>query len=161
MKSHAKGEVLTGVFYINAKAPSFIDMLNVTTSRWRRCRNRGRVRAGKRWRSAWRSCSSKWRWRCAIHSKFIRCAAGRMVNRLRPHTVSFEIVVIYGQDHAQRFASREMNQRGMAKSMGRPCTAPSRHGARVNRIGHGAYGDGAGEHELPRVGDAQVACAMR
>ena len=30
MKSHAKGEVLTGVFYINAKAPSFIDMLNVT-----------------------------------------------------------------------------------------------------------------------------------
>src|ERR1039457_1561865 len=30
MESHAKGEVLTGVFYINAKAPSFIDMLNVT-----------------------------------------------------------------------------------------------------------------------------------
>ena len=30
MQSHAKGEVLTGVFYINAKAPSFIDMLNVT-----------------------------------------------------------------------------------------------------------------------------------
>jgi 2-oxoglutarate/2-oxoacid ferredoxin oxidoreductase subunit beta len=30
MKSHAKGEVLTGVFYINAKAPNFIDMLNVT-----------------------------------------------------------------------------------------------------------------------------------
>jgi 2-oxoglutarate ferredoxin oxidoreductase subunit beta len=30
MKSHAKGEVLTGVFYINSKAPSFIDMLNVT-----------------------------------------------------------------------------------------------------------------------------------
>jgi len=29
MESHAKGEVLTGVFYINAKAPSFIDMLNV------------------------------------------------------------------------------------------------------------------------------------
>src|SRR6202451_580710 len=30
MESHAKGEVLTGVFYINAKAPSFIDMLNLT-----------------------------------------------------------------------------------------------------------------------------------
>jgi 2-oxoglutarate ferredoxin oxidoreductase subunit beta len=30
MESHAKGEVLTGVFYINEKAPSFIDMLNVT-----------------------------------------------------------------------------------------------------------------------------------
>jgi 2-oxoglutarate ferredoxin oxidoreductase subunit beta len=30
MQSHVKGEVLTGVFYINAKAPSFIDMLNVT-----------------------------------------------------------------------------------------------------------------------------------
>src|SRR5271157_2869066 len=29
MESHAKGEVLTGVFYINANAPSFIDMLNV------------------------------------------------------------------------------------------------------------------------------------
>ena len=30
MESHAKGEVLTGVFYINEKAPSFIDMLNLT-----------------------------------------------------------------------------------------------------------------------------------
>src|SRR5215470_14795986 len=30
MESHANGEVLTGVFYINEKAPSFIDMLNVT-----------------------------------------------------------------------------------------------------------------------------------
>jgi 2-oxoglutarate ferredoxin oxidoreductase subunit beta len=30
MESHAEGEVLTGVFYINAKAPSFIDMLNVS-----------------------------------------------------------------------------------------------------------------------------------
>src|ERR1700690_2154117 len=30
MESHEKGEVLTGVFYINAHAPSFIDMLNVT-----------------------------------------------------------------------------------------------------------------------------------
>ncbi|MBI3644808.1 MAG: 2-oxoacid:ferredoxin oxidoreductase subunit beta [Acidobacteriales bacterium] len=30
MESHQTGEVLTGVFYINAKAPSFIDMLNVT-----------------------------------------------------------------------------------------------------------------------------------
>ncbi len=30
MESHAKGEVLTGVFYINAKSPSFIDMLNLT-----------------------------------------------------------------------------------------------------------------------------------
>src|SRR3979411_1953653 len=29
MESHAKADVLTGVFYINAKAPSFIDMLNV------------------------------------------------------------------------------------------------------------------------------------
>ncbi len=30
MQSHAQGDVLTGVFYINANAPSFIDMLNVT-----------------------------------------------------------------------------------------------------------------------------------
>jgi 2-oxoglutarate/2-oxoacid ferredoxin oxidoreductase subunit beta len=30
MASHEKGEVLTGVFYINATAPTFIDMLNVT-----------------------------------------------------------------------------------------------------------------------------------
>src|SRR5580693_9510996 len=30
MESHAKGEVLTGVFYIDANAPTFIDMLNVT-----------------------------------------------------------------------------------------------------------------------------------
>ena len=30
MEAHAKGEVLTGVFYINAKAPTFLDMLNVT-----------------------------------------------------------------------------------------------------------------------------------
>ena len=29
MKSHEEGEVLTGVFYINEKAPSFIDMLNI------------------------------------------------------------------------------------------------------------------------------------
>jgi 2-oxoglutarate/2-oxoacid ferredoxin oxidoreductase subunit beta len=29
MESHAKGEVLTGVFYIKSDAPSFIDMLNV------------------------------------------------------------------------------------------------------------------------------------
>ena len=30
MESHAKGEVLTGVFYINENAPTFIDMLNLT-----------------------------------------------------------------------------------------------------------------------------------
>src|SRR5262252_1297534 len=30
MESHEKGEVLTGVFYINAKAPSFVDLLNLT-----------------------------------------------------------------------------------------------------------------------------------
>ncbi len=30
MESHAKGEVLTGVFYINANAPSFLDLLNLT-----------------------------------------------------------------------------------------------------------------------------------
>jgi 2-oxoglutarate/2-oxoacid ferredoxin oxidoreductase subunit beta len=30
MQAHANGEVLTGVFYINAKAPTFLDMLNVT-----------------------------------------------------------------------------------------------------------------------------------
>src|SRR5256885_4857929 len=30
MEAHAKGEVLTGVFYINANAPTFIDMLNIT-----------------------------------------------------------------------------------------------------------------------------------
>jgi 2-oxoglutarate/2-oxoacid ferredoxin oxidoreductase subunit beta len=29
MESHAKGEVLTGVFYVNAEKPSFIDQLNV------------------------------------------------------------------------------------------------------------------------------------
>src|SRR6202163_1960311 len=29
MESHAKGDVLTGVFYINANAPTFTDMLNV------------------------------------------------------------------------------------------------------------------------------------
>ncbi len=29
MESHAKGDVLTGVFYINEKAPNFLDMLNV------------------------------------------------------------------------------------------------------------------------------------
>ncbi len=29
MESHQKGDVLTGVFYVNANAPSFIDMLNV------------------------------------------------------------------------------------------------------------------------------------
>jgi 2-oxoglutarate ferredoxin oxidoreductase subunit beta len=30
MQSHEKGDVLTGVFYIDEKAPNFIDMLNVT-----------------------------------------------------------------------------------------------------------------------------------
>jgi 2-oxoglutarate ferredoxin oxidoreductase subunit beta len=30
MEAHRKGEVLTGVFYIDAKAPSFIDLLNIT-----------------------------------------------------------------------------------------------------------------------------------
>ena len=30
MEAHEKGEVLTGVFYVNTKAPSFIEMLNVT-----------------------------------------------------------------------------------------------------------------------------------
>ena len=30
MEAHEKNEVLTGVFYINPKAPSFIDMLNMT-----------------------------------------------------------------------------------------------------------------------------------
>jgi len=29
-EAHEKGEVLTGVFYINPKAPSFIDLLNLT-----------------------------------------------------------------------------------------------------------------------------------
>jgi 2-oxoglutarate ferredoxin oxidoreductase subunit beta len=29
-ESHEKGEVLTGVFYVNTKAPNFIEMLNVT-----------------------------------------------------------------------------------------------------------------------------------
>ena len=29
-EAHEKGEVLTGLFYVNPKAPSFIDMLNVT-----------------------------------------------------------------------------------------------------------------------------------
>ena len=28
-EAHEKGEVLTGVFYVNTKAPSFIDMLNI------------------------------------------------------------------------------------------------------------------------------------
>jgi len=30
MEAHVNGEVLTGVFYINSKAPSFLDMLNIT-----------------------------------------------------------------------------------------------------------------------------------
>jgi 2-oxoglutarate ferredoxin oxidoreductase subunit beta len=30
MEAHEKGEVLTGVFYVNTKAPNFIEMLNVT-----------------------------------------------------------------------------------------------------------------------------------
>ena len=29
-EAHEKGEVLTGVFYVNPNAPSFMDMLNVT-----------------------------------------------------------------------------------------------------------------------------------
>ena len=29
-QSHIKGEVLTGVFYINTKTPTFIDLLNMT-----------------------------------------------------------------------------------------------------------------------------------
>ncbi len=29
-EAHEKGEVLTGVFYVNTKAPNFIDMLNMT-----------------------------------------------------------------------------------------------------------------------------------
>jgi len=29
-QAHEKNEVLTGVFYINPKAPSFIDLLNMT-----------------------------------------------------------------------------------------------------------------------------------
>jgi 2-oxoglutarate ferredoxin oxidoreductase subunit beta len=29
MESHEKGEVLTGVFYIDTKKPTFIDLLNV------------------------------------------------------------------------------------------------------------------------------------
>jgi 2-oxoglutarate ferredoxin oxidoreductase subunit beta len=29
-QAHEKGEVLTGVFYVNPKAPSFIDMLNIS-----------------------------------------------------------------------------------------------------------------------------------
>ena len=28
-EAHDKGEVLTGVFYVNTKAPSFLDMLNM------------------------------------------------------------------------------------------------------------------------------------
>ena len=30
MQSHEKGEVLTGVLYLNTKAPNFIDMINMT-----------------------------------------------------------------------------------------------------------------------------------
>ena len=29
-EAHEKGEALTGVFYINTKAPTFIDLLNMT-----------------------------------------------------------------------------------------------------------------------------------
>jgi 2-oxoglutarate ferredoxin oxidoreductase subunit beta len=29
MESHAKGEVLTGIFYVDPKKPSFTDMLNL------------------------------------------------------------------------------------------------------------------------------------
>ena len=30
MEAHEKGEILTGVFYVNTKAPSFMDLLHVT-----------------------------------------------------------------------------------------------------------------------------------
>jgi 2-oxoglutarate ferredoxin oxidoreductase subunit beta len=30
MEAHERDEVLTGIFYINTKSPSFIDMLNIT-----------------------------------------------------------------------------------------------------------------------------------
>jgi 2-oxoglutarate/2-oxoacid ferredoxin oxidoreductase subunit beta len=30
MEAHENNEVLTGVFYVNAKAPSFVDLLNLT-----------------------------------------------------------------------------------------------------------------------------------
>ena len=30
IEAHEKGEVLTGVFYVNTKAPNFVDMLNMT-----------------------------------------------------------------------------------------------------------------------------------
>ena len=29
-EAHERGEMLTGVFYVNTKAPSFLDMLNLT-----------------------------------------------------------------------------------------------------------------------------------
>jgi len=29
-QSHVKGEVLTGVFYVNTKTPTFLDLLNMT-----------------------------------------------------------------------------------------------------------------------------------
>jgi 2-oxoglutarate ferredoxin oxidoreductase subunit beta len=29
-ESHEKGEILTGVFYVNTAAPSFVDLLNIT-----------------------------------------------------------------------------------------------------------------------------------
>jgi 2-oxoglutarate ferredoxin oxidoreductase subunit beta len=29
-EAHSKGEVLTGVFYINTQTPSFVDLLNMT-----------------------------------------------------------------------------------------------------------------------------------
>lgn len=29
-EAHEKGEVLTGVFYVNPKAPNFVDLLNIT-----------------------------------------------------------------------------------------------------------------------------------
>ena len=30
-EAHEKGEVLTGVFYVNPKAPTFVDLLNLTS----------------------------------------------------------------------------------------------------------------------------------
>jgi 2-oxoglutarate ferredoxin oxidoreductase subunit beta len=31
-EAHEKGEILTGIFYVNTQAPSFLDLLNMTTS---------------------------------------------------------------------------------------------------------------------------------
>ena len=49
VEAHERGEILTGVFYIDPKAPNFMDLLNMTEEPRPRCRNRSPGHRGKRW----------------------------------------------------------------------------------------------------------------